>query len=111
MLAALLFAQALLLPHAYTLADPVYVGVGLQAQLPALDLVTAQGVFVIGLGAGCDGITEGQNVEVLYGSGDVGSISLLSSPDQRCQIVFGSTVSDAPCATNADGECDIAALE
>jgi hypothetical protein len=97
-----LFAQSLLLPQAYTVADPTTVTLSSE---PAVDLATSNGVFLIGLGSGCDGIGAGQNVQVLYGSGDVGTITPIGSP-QHCQIVFAAQVSDRPCATNADGLCD-----
>jgi hypothetical protein len=97
-----LFAQVLALPQAYTLSDPTTVMVAAE---PAVDLATPSGVFLIGLGPGCNGIGAGQNVQVLYGSGDVGTINPIGSP-QLCQIVFAAQVSDAPCATNADGVCD-----
>jgi hypothetical protein len=97
-----LFAQSLLLPQAYTVTDPSIVTI---ASEPAIDLATASGVFLIALGSGCDGIGGGQNVQVLYGSGDVGTITPIGSP-QRCQIVFAAQISDRPCAINADGLCD-----
>jgi hypothetical protein len=97
-----LFAQSLLLPQAYTVTDRTTVSI---ASEPAVDLATANGVFLIALGSGCDGIGAGQNVQVLYGSGDVGTITPIGSP-QHCQIVFAAQISDQPCAINADGLCD-----
>jgi hypothetical protein len=97
-----LFAQLLVLPQAYTVSDPSFATI---ASEPAIDLATSNGVFLIALGSGCDGIGAGQNVQVLYGSGDVGTITPIGSP-QHCQIVFAAQLSDRPCAINADGLCD-----
>jgi hypothetical protein len=102
LVALALFAQSLLLPQAYTVTDPTTATV---ASEPAVDLATSNGVFLIGLGSGCDGIGAGQNVQVLYGSGDVGTITPIGSP-QQCQIIFAVQLSDRPCAINADGLCD-----
>jgi hypothetical protein len=97
-----LLAQSLVLPQAYTLTDHSTATV---ASEPAVDLATPNGVFLIGLGSGCDGIGAGQNVQVLYGSGDVGTITPIGSP-QQCQITFAVQISDQPCDINADGLCD-----
>src|SRR5262249_34408065 len=97
-----LFAQTLALPQAYTLTDPTTLTIASEL---AVDLATPSGIFLIGLGPGCGGIGAGQNVLVLYGSGDVGTINPIGSP-QLCQIVFAAQLSDKPCATNADGLCD-----
>jgi hypothetical protein len=97
LVAFLLFAQTLVGLSSYTLAGP-----------DGLILATDNGRYTLELGYGCDGFVVDQNVEFLPGSGGVGAIAPLGTTDTLCNVLIAGQVSDEPCATNADGACDLA---
>jgi hypothetical protein len=86
------------MPQAYLLQ--------LQAGSEQLVLVTDNGRYPIEAGAGCDVIAAGQNVQVLWGSGNVAVITPVEI-GQACDISIDDPVSDVPCAVDVDGQCDI----
>jgi hypothetical protein len=91
-LAAILFLQPLLTPHAYLTGDPVA-------------LVTLSGTYEVEFGSGCEDIMTLTNLELLSGSGGVAAIAPLDS-DIVCNIYIGQRQSDTPCV-QTDGVCDV----
>jgi hypothetical protein len=83
---------------------------------PAYTLTTSDGVvlatdtgrYVLEMGYGCNGYWIDQNVDLLPGSGGVAAIAPLGTTDTLCNVLIAGQVSDEPCATNADGACDLA---
>jgi hypothetical protein len=88
---------ALLLGWAYTTADPVD---------PArIGLATLEGRYMVELGAGCEDVTAGVNVEVVWASEDM---LMVPSASGGCVMFLGERMSDVPCF-QTDGVCDVAA--
>jgi hypothetical protein len=71
-----------------------------------LGLALPNGRYTIELGAGCDGMTPGVNVEYIAGSGGVGAIQLLDI-EQLCNVYIDGTLSAELCFTNDEGDCDV----
>ena len=71
-------------------------------------LATDTGRYRLQLGAGCEGYDVPENVSVSAGSGGVASIEA-SGARFWCNVFIDWPVSDAACAVNDDGVCDIAA--
>lgn len=99
LVALALLAQSLAGLPTYTTTDMVGLG--------QIGLAMPNGHYVVDLGPGCDGIAPRMNVDYLAGSGDVGSLQVPDS-ETLCNIYFVAQLSDAPCALNVEGACDVA---
>src|SRR5262249_54529754 len=93
------------------------VGIGgyvLNPQTPDALLAMPEGRYqILRFGPECNFVDASQNFEVVWGNradeaGDVGAV-LVTDDGQRCGVLTGDLVDPTPCATNADGDCDVAA--
>src|SRR5438105_14874461 len=100
LLALLLFAQSVAPQSAYTTMDPDGIG-----------LATRDGRYALALGDHCSAITPLLNV-TYFPAGSGGSAVITTGELDAdglayCSIVLTQHTSDAPCATNAGGDCDV----
>lgn len=97
LVAFLLIAQAFVPMQAYTTADPV--------SPDRLGLATIDGRYMIELGAGCDGLEPGVNVEIVSIEDDTAT---LARDSQACTVRVIQQMSTVPCFQIED-VCDVAA--
>jgi hypothetical protein len=72
-------------------------------------LALQQGTFDIAMDPACSDLALPLNVEWLVGAHNGGAVQPIGS-NRLCQIAITGVASEQPCATNADGECDVSAL-
>jgi hypothetical protein len=71
-----------------------------------LMLALPDGRYPVYLGYGCDGMNVTQNVDVVFGSGGVATLSP-TGVDALCDVYVDAPVSDVPCVADASGVCNI----
>ncbi len=77
-----------------------------------LGLATPEGRDAIQLGSGCDGVVPGVNVVQLASEGSDPKLQvvdpILGLQSDLCLVIERRHMSDAPCAKNPAGLCDVA---